>query len=61
MGKTLADTVLGYIVPLIFYHFKFEFVDKEMAKTENKPGMQILTKETANIQLKIHTLRQVPL
>ena len=39
LGKTFAETTLKLVLPLYFYHFDFEFVNKE--DKENRPHYEI--------------------
>ena len=51
LGKTLAEVMAVYTVPLIMYHFDFEFTDP--AHLQSKPNFTLLSPGEPVIMMKI--------
>ena len=58
LGKSLAEIMIGYTLPLIYYHFDFNFVSPD--QINNKPDFFIMTDETPKMILKIKNIRKIP-
>jgi cytochrome P450 / NADPH-cytochrome P450 reductase len=59
LGKTLAEFMTVYTLPLVLYHFDFEFVDP--AHKLNKPTFQLATTAQPVIPMRIKTIRAMKL
>ena len=57
LGKTLAEFMTVFTLPLVLYHFQFEFVDPEHAII--KPNLQLATFKTPKIPMRIKTIRKI--
>jgi cytochrome P450 len=57
LGKTLAEFMTTFTLPLIMYYLDFEFVDPEHAKT--KPNFQLGTFTAPEIQMVVKPLRKI--
>lgn len=57
LGKTLAEYMTLFTLPLIMYHLDFEFVNAE--HKVNKPNFLVATPKTPVINMKVKTIRKV--
>ena len=57
LGKTLAEFMTVFTLPLVMYHFDFEFVNPEHMK--NKPNFQLATFKTPVIPMKMRSIRKL--
>ena len=57
LGKTLAEFMTVYTLPLVLYHLDFEFVNPEHAA--KKPNFQLGTVKTPTIPMKIKPIRKI--
>lgn len=56
-GKTFAEIMLCITIPLIYYHFEFEFVRED--QRTNKPNYQISAAKNPEMPFKVKQLRKV--
>ena len=59
LGKTLAEFMTVFTLPMVLYHFKFEFVDPK--HEEKKPNLQLATFRTPVIPMRMKTVRKINL
>ena len=59
LGKSLAEIMIGYTLPLIYYHFDFNFVDPA-SQINHKPDYFVMTPETPKMKLKVKNIRKIP-
>ena len=52
LGKTFADIMLGYTIPLIYYHFDFTFTNEDQAT--NKPYYQSGSFKVPEMKVNVH-------
>ena len=57
IGKTLADFMTVFTLPLVMYHFDFEFISPDHAL--KKPNFQLGTFKTPTIPMKMKSIRQI--
>lgn len=57
LGKTLAEYMTVFTLPMILYHFEFEFTDP--AHKAKKPNLQLGTFKSPVINMKIKTIRKL--
>jgi len=53
LGKTFSETVVRFTVPLLYYHFDFEVVNKEYLK--KKPHFMFAGRENPVFDVKFTT------
>lgn len=56
-GKTFAEIMLNITIPLIYYHFDFEFTSEE--QRNNKPGYMIGAHRNPKMPFRVRQLRKV--
>jgi cytochrome P450 len=56
-GKTFAEIMLNITIPLIYYHFEFEFTSEE--QRTNKPAYMISAFKNPSMPFKVKQLRKV--
>lgn len=56
MGRSLAEYMTSFTLPLLMYHFDFRFTDP--AHNSNKPNFQLATHATPVIKMQITTRRR---
>lgn len=57
LGKTLAEYMTVFTLPLVLYHFDFEFVNP--AHATKKPNLQLGATKTPVIPMKVRTVRKM--
>lgn len=57
LGKTLAEFMTVFTLPLILYHLDFEFCDP--AHMDKKPNFQLGTKKTPVVLMKVSSVRRL--
>ena len=58
LGKSLAEVMLCLTIPLIFYHFDFEFTNPSI-QASNKPYYQIGAPKVPEMKVKVRNIRKV--
>ncbi len=49
LGKTFAETVIRFTLPILLYHFDFEFVNKD--QKINKPKIDAASNQTIPVPM----------
>lgn len=57
LGKTLAEYMTVFTLPLVMFHFDFEFVNPE--HVANKPNLQLATWKKPVIPMRVKTIRKI--
>ncbi len=57
IGKTFAEVAIRFTVPILFYHFEFEFLDKN--QLINKPKINAASTKSPVIPVKLNNRRIV--
>jgi hypothetical protein len=57
LGKTLAESMTVYTIPLIMYHFAFEYVNPDHLKV--KPNFQLASPQMPTIPMRLKYLNKV--
>jgi cytochrome P450 len=56
LGKTLAESITVITIPLLVYHFDFQYVDQEQLR--NKPNFQLNTPHVPVIPMTLRSIRK---